>query len=142
MKMRNVMAAWIVIVMAMTTAAFAQRPEPARPTGTPPAFMGRTENCRVIIPNGARQNTFVCRCYMNPQGFNCMILPRATAMAMDSMREGRMDSMRGRMGRPGRMYGMRMNMDSTHMAHRDSMRHHMDTLLLDSLRARRQGRRP
>ena len=116
MKMRKVMAAWAVIIMVMVTAAFAQRPEPARPMDSPPfmGFMGRTENCRVMMPNGARQNTFVCRCYMNPQGFNCMILPRATAMAMDSMREGRM-----RMGN-------------------DSMRQHMD-----SFRARRPlGRRP
>jgi len=136
MKMSKVIAAWVVIATVMATAAIAQTPAPVRPTGTPP-FMGRIENCRVMTPNGARQNTFVCRCYMNPQGFNCMILPRATAMAMDSMREGRMANMR-----PERLDRMRMGNDSTRMAHRDSMRQHMDTIQMDSLRARRQGRRP
>ena len=149
MKMRNVMAAWIVIVMAMTTAAVAQRPAPARPMGPQSAMgmRGPATNCRVMIPNGARHNTLSCRCYVRPDGFNCMVLPTVIAARMDSMREERRDSMGGmRMDGRGRMRmgndsmrmrgSMMMSNDSIRIAHRDSM-------MNDSLRAHRpNGRRP
>ena len=105
--MRKVCIAWAVITLVMVSAAFAQRPE-----GRPPFMnMGVIHNCRV---SGPGSNALACRCYMTPEGATCNVLPKAIMARMDSMREGRRDSMMGR-----RMGG-RMS-DSMRMRMRDSM---------------------
>ena len=106
MNMRKVCVAWAVIMLVMVSAAFAQRPD-----GRPPFMnMGVIHNCRV---SGPGSNALACRCYMTPDGATCNVLPKAIMARMDSMREGRRDSMVGRMDR--RPDSMRMRM------HRDSM---------------------